>query len=68
MSAVLGLGEGSVSLPCTVSPREQEQQGISEEAEQTQQNLDLRNLRIELILNGTCHVRSWLSLPRAICS
>ena len=65
MSAVLGVGVVAVSLPCTVSPREQEtEQGISEEAEQTQQNLDLR---IELILNA-CHVRSWLSLPRAICS
>ena len=67
MSAVLGMGVGgAVSLPCTVSPREQEtEQGISEEAEQAQQNL---NLRIELIPNGACHLRSWLTLPRAICS
>ena len=60
--AALGL---EVSLPRAVSPQQQETgQEISEEAEQNQHKLDLR---IKVIPNGACRVRSRPSLPRAIC-
>lgn len=60
--AALGV---EVSLPRAVSPQQRETgQEVSEEAEQNQPKLDLR---VQVIPNGACRVRSRPSLPRAIC-